>query len=74
MTTHRLGPDDPRLAEILALIRAAFAYMEGRIDPPSSMLRLDPGAVQRQARTGEIWALCGPLSTCIFLTSKPDYL
>lgn len=43
---RRPGPDDPCLAEVLALIRCSFAYMDGRIDPPSSMHRLTLSALQ----------------------------
>lgn len=75
MTPWRFGPaDDP--APILALIRASFADMEGRIDPPSSMHRLTGDAILRQAETGEVWAI-GPTSAplaCVFLTSEPPAL
>ena len=39
---------------LLALIARAFAYMEGRIDPPSSLHRLTP---QGLAASGEVWVL-----------------
>jgi GNAT superfamily N-acetyltransferase len=71
MTPHRCR--DPRdLALVLALIRDAFADMEGRIDPPSSMHRLtaqalaDPGV--------EVWAIGHPPVACIVLTPKPGVL
>jgi predicted GNAT superfamily acetyltransferase len=32
------------------LLRASYAFMEGRIDPPSSLLRLDARALQTKAR------------------------
>ncbi|MCB1336663.1 MAG: GNAT family N-acetyltransferase [Maritimibacter sp.] len=66
--------DDP--APVLALIREAFAYMDGVIDPPSSMHRLTPADIARQAETGEVW-LTGPKhapTACLFLTRKPDAL
>ncbi|WP_096784419.1 GNAT family N-acetyltransferase [Rhodobacter sp. CZR27] len=59
---------------ILALIRRAFAGMEGRIDPPSSMHRLTPEAIAAQAREGEVWLAGDPLAACLFLTPKPDCL
>ncbi len=62
------------LVEILALIREGFAYMEGRIDPPSSMHSLTLEALQDHRRIGEIWSLGPPLSACVFLTPKPDAL
>jgi GNAT superfamily N-acetyltransferase len=66
--------DDP--APILSLIRAEFASMEGRIDPPSSMHRLTEAGVTRQAETGEVWVI-GPAQAplaCLFLTPKPHAL
>lgn len=47
---------------LLSLIRAEFAFMEGRIDPPSSMHRLTPEAIGT------------PPVACVFLTPKPDSL
>ena len=37
-------------ARVLELIRGAFAYMDGRIDPPSSMHRLTVEAVEQKAK------------------------
>jgi GNAT superfamily N-acetyltransferase len=65
---RRLGPADPALAEVLALVRTEFAYMEGRIDPPSSMHRLDVPALAAQAAEGEIWVIGRPVRACVFLT------
>ena len=33
-----------------ALLRASYAFMEGRVDPPSSLLRMDARALQTKAR------------------------
>lgn len=63
-------------APILALIRAEFAYMDGRIDPPSSMHRLTGADLRAQADTGEIWVI-GPAEAplaCVFFTPKPGAL
>jgi len=70
---HQLHPeDDP--APVLALIRDSFAYMEGRIDPPSSMLRLTGDDVRRQAAEAEVWVIGAPVLACVFLTPKPGAL
>lgn len=58
---------------VLDLIRRAFAGMEGRIDPPSSLHRLTVSGVEDQARTGEVW-VDAPLRACMFLTVKPGRL
>ena len=49
---------------LLALIARAFAYMEGRIDPPSSLHRLTP---QGLAASGEVWVLGQPAQACMVL-------
>lgn len=61
--------DDPE--PVLQLIRSAFAAMDGRIDPPSSMHRLTSEDIRLQAREGEVWLIGpGPLA-CVFLTPVP---
>lgn len=35
---------------LLALLRSAYAYMESRIDPPSSLLRMDAAQLEEKAR------------------------
>jgi GNAT superfamily N-acetyltransferase len=73
MTPHRVSePYD--WAAVLALIRAAFAGMEGRIDPPSSMYALTEAAIAEQARGGEVWVIGAPPVACVFLTPKPGAL
>lgn len=61
-------------AALLRLIRLSFAYMEGRVDPPSSMTRLAPETIAAQARNHEIWVIedQGAPVACMFLTMKPD--
>lgn len=59
---------------LLSLVQAEFAYMEGRIDPPSSMLALTPQAIAEQAAKGEVWAIGTPPLACVFLTLKADAL
>lgn len=59
---------------ILALIQAAFASMDGRIDPPSSMHRLTPEAIAEQAQSGEVWVIGAPPLACVFLTPRADAL
>lgn len=65
---------DPALwPAVLQLLHGAFAYMEGRIDPPSSLRDLTPEALTRQAEMGEIWVIGAPVA-CVFLTPKPGAL
>ena len=71
--TPRLAQDPALWPPILALLREAFAFMEGRIDPPSSLAALTEEAMTRQSRTGEIWIIGAPVA-CVFLTPKPQAL
>ena len=59
---------------VLALLRRAFAPMEGVIDPPSSLHRLTEGELRRQAVAGEVWALGDPVMACMVLTPKDGVL
>ena len=69
----RTGPDADFLA-ILKLVQNSFAYMDGRIDPPSSMHRLTLENVRAHAVEHEIWQIeiDGALAACVFFTLKPD--
>lgn len=69
----RLVTDPALWPAILALLDEAFAYMDGRIDPPSSLRDLTPEALTRQARTGEVWVIGAPVA-CVFLTPRPGSL
>lgn len=43
----------PRFSDwtgLLALLRSAYAYMESRVDPPSSLLRMDVAQLEEKAR------------------------
>ena len=71
--TPQLATDPALWPPILALLHEAFAYMEGRIDPPSSLRKLTPEALTRQTEKGEIWVVGTPVA-CVFLTPKPEAL
>ncbi|MFV0493168.1 MAG: GNAT family N-acetyltransferase [Pseudorhodobacter sp.] len=57
---------------LLGLIRRAFASMEGRIDPPSSMHRLTENDLAQYE--GEIWVTGDPAIACVLLKPKADVL
>ncbi len=59
---------------VLQLVRRAFAGMDGRIDPPSSMHALTTADIADQAERGEIWVIGRPPLACLFLTPKADAL
>ncbi len=71
----RLSEDALEFYDVLALLRTSFQYMDGRIDPPSSVHRLTVEGMQTHCQTGgEIWAVGRPLFGCMFLTPKPNCL
>ncbi len=72
LTPVQIAPDSAQLPEVLDLIRRSFAYMEGRIDPPSSMHRLTVADLAAAATNGEIWAIGAPVVACVVLTPKAD--
>lgn len=74
-TPRRLTGDEG-MAPVLGLLHTSFAYMEGVIDPPSSLHRLTAEGLALQARDGEIWVLdeMGRIIACLFLTPAPDHL
>jgi len=59
---------------VLALVQDAFAYMDGVINPPSSMHRLTIADIATQAEKHEIWVIGAPPKACMFLTPKDDWL
>jgi N-acetylglutamate synthase-like GNAT family acetyltransferase len=67
----------PRFSDwtgLLALLRSAYAYMEPRIDPPSSLLRMDVEQLEEKAREeGLILALEDQrLVGCAFACLRED--
>ncbi|MBR9764045.1 MAG: GNAT family N-acetyltransferase [Rhodobacteraceae bacterium] len=75
MIPLRLGPQND-MGPVHALLTRAFAYMEGRIDPPSSLGRMPPEVLAREAAENELWILPpaeAPLA-CMVLSPKPDHL
>jgi ribosomal protein S18 acetylase RimI-like enzyme len=72
--TPQLAQDPASWQAVLSLIQSEFAYMQDRIDPPSSMQRLNLTALATQSETGEIWTLGTPPLACVFLTRKADAL
>ncbi len=74
-TIWRLGEDTLTFYDVLALLRTSFQYMDGRINPPSSIHRLTIEGMQAHCQSGgEIWVIGRPLFGCMFLTQKPDCL
>jgi len=60
--------DDPMLEQVLRLILHNFAYMESRIDPPSSILTTTVADLRQLCQRGEIWSIGEPPIACVCLT------
>ncbi|MGY5812206.1 GNAT family N-acetyltransferase [Rhizobium sp. LEGMi198b] len=76
ITLQRLDDNFGRWNELLELILASFAYMDGRIDPPSSALSLTAQSLREKARAeiGYIAFDGDRLAGCIFCRPEPDSL
>ncbi len=70
MIPERRQPDDPDLGDIHTLLHRCFAYMDGRIDPPSSLHDLNVAGIARACTIGEVWTIGAPPVACVFLTEK----
>jgi|GEM_PF-195573 len=75
LAPRRLGPADD-MAPVLALIRDAFAFMAGRIDPPSSAGALTAPSLAALAADAELWVMedDGATVACMILTPRPGCL
>lgn len=64
-----------RIEELLSLIRRSFAYMDGRIDPPSSAHLLTADILREKcAAETAVVAMDGDrLVGCVFLAEKSDH-
>lgn len=61
-------------AQLMVVMRAAFAEMEGKIDPPSSLARLKVDDLPEIAKTAEIWVIGAPIVATVTLTVRPGAL
>lgn len=75
ITPRRMAPTED-MAPVHTLLKQTFAYMEGRIEPPSSLDRMEAEDLARQAALAEIWVIDGPEGplACMILTPQSDTL
>jgi GNAT superfamily N-acetyltransferase len=72
---RRMSPTED-MGPVYALLTVAFASMEGRIDPPSSLNLMGPDDLAIKAARAELWVIDGaegPLA-CMLLTPRADTL
>ncbi|WP_331372825.1 GNAT family N-acetyltransferase [Sinorhizobium chiapasense] len=76
MRVIRIDGRFDRFEELLALILASFAYMDARIDPPSSAHALTPEALRRKAEDEIAFVALAErhLVGCVFCRPEPDCL
>ncbi|WP_431320950.1 GNAT family N-acetyltransferase [Rhizobium sp. YTU87027] len=76
MNIVRIDEDFQRWEELLALILSSFAYMNDRIDPPSSALKLTPVTLADKASSEIAHAAMegGILCGCVFLRPEEGCL
>lgn len=76
MMPFRIDESFTRWSKLLDLILVSFAYMEGRIDPPSSATRLTMESLAEKAKAEIVYAIenKGQLTGCIFLRPEKDCL
>jgi GNAT superfamily N-acetyltransferase len=76
MIPRPVAPDYTGWDIVLRLILDYFAYMEGRIDPPSSAHRLTVPEMAEQAGTGAVWVVeeAGCPVACLFAKAAGDAL
>ncbi len=69
---RRVGPADGPWEEVRALLLGAYAYMEGRIDPPSSLTRFGVAEMRAAAAQGPVLlAMDGPRPVaCLFAAPR----
>jgi len=74
MNIVRIDEEFQRWDELLALILSSFAYMNDRIDPPSSALNLTPVTLADKAWSEVAYAAIEgeTLSGCVFLRPEED--
>ena len=76
ITVRRAPPDFTDWDHVRQLILDAFAYMDPRIDPPSSALRLTPQSMKADADGGALLLAYrgGDLVGCVFARPRSDAL
>ena len=74
LTPRRISGGSPHLGDVLHLMRDCFAYMDGRIDPPSSLGQTTLPSLKATAGRDEIWAIGAPPLACVVLSVKPAVL
>ena len=74
MRLHQLNRDSHEIPAVLRLVQDAFAFMESRIDPPSSMHRMSAASIAEHCERGEVWVFDDPPVACVFFSERDERL
>lgn len=74
MTPRPAPADFTDWPALLDLLHVSFRYMEGLIDPPSSLHRLDPPGLAAKALTEHLWIVDPPLVACAYFRETTEAL
>jgi GNAT superfamily N-acetyltransferase len=76
MVTIEVDPEPTDWHELHNLITAAYGYMHGRIDPPSSLLAMTPADFERKAGEEHLIVAsdAGRLVGCVFCRPQEPWL
>ena len=76
MVQVEINPQFDDYASLLALLHKSFAYMEGRIDPPSSLHSFDLDKLREKANAETLLTAMDSerLAGCLFVRQKADSL
>lgn len=69
---RRLAPDSPEMVNAFEVMRGAFAGMEGRINPPSSLTQM--GVEDLRDPASDVWVYGDPVVGTVVLTPKRQVL
>ncbi|KAJ54492.1 acetyltransferase [Actibacterium mucosum KCTC 23349] len=71
---QQLSASSTNVPDTLRLIRDSFAFMDGRVDPPSSAHLLTLETLRQQCIKAEVWVTGDPVIGCMFLTPRAQVL
>ena len=76
ISVQRASPEFRDWDRLLELLRAAFAYQEHRIDPPSSVCRLDARSLAEKSSQEHLFlaSVASELAGCVFVGEQPPLL
>jgi GNAT superfamily N-acetyltransferase len=72
MIPVRHSASDACIEDIYKLIVTSFAYMDTRIDPPSSIHQMTVDDIRAKCQEEELWSIGNPPQACVIFTHRRD--